>query len=158
MSKFVTADSIKGTFNADAGELGTGVYFLRHIILDVQRCIKNGGFEKSQVMEILINWFRVGQYMRNPQYARFNYVIFLRDAPPPRNGWKPSAALLESLQRLERYPISAGVDSHAVYFTEAENAMATFIHAYRKVLEQTDPATLTYFIGQLRSMGQRGRI
>jgi hypothetical protein len=154
-NKFVITQA--GPISVEESAMKTANYFIGELIYYAQKGIKNGGFEKRDVMGMMITWLRIGQYLRNDQYARYHWVIFVREAAPPK-GKKASQALLIALQRLEGYPAHAGADPHAVYFVEAEKAMATFISEYRKVLKQIDPETLEYFIGQLQRIAQVGRV
>lgn len=158
MSNWVTTQN--GYMNTDEGDLKKAEYFLGDLIWSVRNGRKKGGYEKRDVMGMMINWFRIGQILRTPEYPRYFFLPFIRDGgtPPPPPGRKASEILLNALQRLDAYPTSAGADARAVYFAEAEKAMITFINEYRKVLAATDPATLKYFIGQIMTMAHLGHI
>ena len=156
MSNYVSTSD--GRMNVDEGEQKAAEYFLGDLIWAVKNGRKNGGFEKRDVMGMLINWFKIAQYLRDPQYPRFNSLNFIRDAPPPPAGKKASEVLLAALQHLDGYPTYANADAHAVYFVQAEKAMITFINEYRKVLKATDPAALTYFVNQILTVARLGKV
>ncbi len=156
MSDYVSTQN--GRMNVDEGDQKAAEYFLDDLIWDVKHGRKNGGFEKRDVMGMIIKWFKIAQYLRDPQYPRYYHLLFIRDAPPPPQGKKASEVLLTALQHLDGYPTFAAADIHAVYFSQAEGAMVTFINEYRKVLAATDPGALKYFVGQIITMAHLGHI
>lgn len=157
MSNWVTTQN--GYMNTDEGDLKKAEYFLGDLIWSVKNGRKKGGYEKRDVMGMMITWFKIGQILRTPDYPRYYFLPFIRESGiVPPAGRKASEVLLMALQRLDGYPAGAGADARASLFAEAEKAMIMFINEYRKVLAATDQATLKYFVGQIMTMAQMGHI
>jgi hypothetical protein len=138
-----------GRMNADENDRKKAQYWIKDLNWQIEHGRKNGGFEPRDIMGMMINWIRIAQLLRDPDYMRMHYVDFIRDAAPPPKGKKASEILWKTVGKMEDYPSYAGADALAALFNEAEKAMITFINEYRKVQKTRDPGTLQYFTNYL---------
>ena len=138
-----------GRMNADENDRKKAQYWIKELVWQIEHGRKNGGFEPRDIMGMMINWIRIAQLLRDPDYMRMHYVQFIRDAAPPPAGKKASEVLLKAVGKMEDYPSYAGADALSSYFNDAEKAMMTFINEYRKVQKTRDPGALQYFTNYL---------
>jgi len=136
-----------GTMNIDKADNEEAVDALNYMVWQIQTAKSQGGFNHDQIISLVTKWFRVGRFLRSRQYARFNYVQFMREAPAPTKGQKASDALLAALRNLKSFPHYAGADAHSIQFNEAEKAMFTFIAEYRKA---ADKERVQYFYDRIQ--------
>jgi hypothetical protein len=133
--------------NIDKADNEEAVDAMNYMIWQLQTAKRQGGFNHDQIIILVTKWFRVGRFLRSPQYARFNYPSFMREAPAPPKGQKASDALMKALRNLKDYPHYAGADVHSIHFNEAEKAMLTFAAEYRKA---ADAERVQYFYNRIQ--------
>lgn len=142
-----------GTMNIDKQDNEEAVDALNYMVWQLQTAKSQGGFNHDQIIGLVTKWFRVGRFLRSPQYAIFNYPLFVREAPPLPKGKKASELLMTALRNLRSYPHYAGADVHSIHFNEAEKAMVTFIGEYRKA---ADPERVQYFFTRIQTTARTG--
>jgi hypothetical protein len=136
-----------GTMNVDKKDNEEAVDALDYMVWQLQTAKSHGGFNHDQIISLVTKWFRVGRFLRSPHYARFNYPLFVREAPAPPKGKKASEVLMEALRNLRSYPYYAGADVHSLHFNEAEKAIVTLIGEYRKA---ADAERVQYFFSRIQ--------
>ncbi len=156
MSNYVYTDS--GRMNIDEDDLRMSQFYIDMIIYDLRLARKQGGFKPADVRHMIDMWFRLGQFLRTPDYPRYYFLAFIRDADPPPAGKKASDILMTAMSHLDGYPMTSAADIHAVYFNQAEKAMITFISEYRKQLKAANPAELKEFVAKIIASAQAGHI
>ena len=153
MSNYVYTE--RGRMNDDATEIRTAADYLDMMVFTIKSRKAEGGFTVDSVLYLIKRWFHVAEKLRALTYRKENYPSFIRDAPPPSSGMKPSDFLLHRIQRLSAVPTTAAVGARIPYFMDAETAMFTFVNEYRKRLKSSDSNEHAKFIGEVLSMGRR---
>ncbi|MBS1834649.1 MAG: hypothetical protein JST65_18165 [Acidobacteria bacterium] len=156
MSSYVRTQ--EGMMNTDESDQKAAIYFINDMIWQIQAAEKAGGFESRDVVGMMWKWMKIGCLLHKPQYARENFLMFIRKADDPPAGKKASQILRSKLGRRADYPTYSAADLHLIIFKECEKAMATFIDQYRKIMKTRDPATYEYFIGYVKRMAALGSV
>lgn len=153
MSNYVYTE--QGRMNDDEGDLRDAADYLDMMSFSIKSSKASGGFSRDTVLYLIKRWFQAAEKLRGVWYRKHYYPSFVRDAPPPPAGRKPSELLLLRIQRLSAIPATAAVGARIPYFAEAEAAMFTFVNEYRKSLKASDMEQHSRFVGEVLSMGRR---